>query len=271
MGYIKTIINFFTKKEVYSIIATLAVSYFIYKTLTIILDEIINTGKNSYDKKKKTTITGLFENVAKSIIVLMDALVILNIFGFNVKGMVAGLGITATIIGLALQDTLKDIISGVHIISENYFIVGDIIQFGTFTGTVVEFSLKSTKIRNANGEILIVANRNIMEVKNLYQKEHVVYYDIPCPYEVSVDRVEKIIKTSILGKIKKLDNVDESSVNYLGVNDLSDSCVKYLIAFKCKRDTYWGVKREVNSIILKELNKNKISVPYPQLEVHYEK
>jgi small conductance mechanosensitive channel len=271
MEYIKTIINFFTKKEVYSIIATLAVSYFIYKTLTIILEEIINTGKNSYDKKKKTTITKLFENVAKSIIVLMDVLIILSIFGFNVKGMVAGLGITATIIGLALQDTLKDIINGVHIISENYFIVGDIVQFNTFTGTVIEFSLKSTKIRNACGEVLTIANRNIMEVKNLSQKEHIIYYDIPCPYEVPVDKVEKVIKTGILPKIKKLDNVDETSVNYLGVNDLSDSCVKYLISFQCKRDTFWGVKREVNSIVLKELNKNNISVPYPQLEVHYDK
>ena len=271
MAYIKTIINFITKKEVYSIIATLSVSYFIYKTLTIILDEIINTGKNSYDKKKKTTITSLFENIAKYIILILDILVILSILGINVKGMVAGLGITATIIGLALQDTLKDIINGVHIISENYFIVGDIVQYGTFTGTVVEFGLKSTKIRNASGEILIIANRNIMEVKNLSQKEHVVYYDIPCPYEVTVDRVEKVIKSGILPKIKKLDNVDESSVNYLGVNDLSESCIKYLIAFKCKRDTYWGVKREVNTIVLKELNKNKIKVPYPQLEVHYDK
>lgn len=271
MEYIKTIINFFTKKEVYSLIATVAISYFIYRTLVIILDEIINTGKNSYDKKKKTTITSLFENIAKYTIIILDVLVILSIFGFNVKGLFAGLGITATIIGLALQDTLKDIINGLHIISENYFIVGDIVQYGTFTGTVIEFSLKSTKIRNASGEVLIVANRNIMEVTNLSQKEHVVYYNVMCPYEVSIDKVENVIKKGILPKIKKLDNVDDSSVNYLGVNELSDSCVKYLIAFKCKRDTYWGVKREVNTIVLKELNKNKISVPYPQLEVHHGK
>ena len=61
------------------------------------------------------------------------------------------------------------------------------------------------------------------------------------------------------------------SVKYLGVNELAESCINYLIMFRCKRDTQWQAKRDVNRIIITELNKAKVSVPYPQLEVHYEK
>jgi len=83
--------------------------------------------------------------------------------------------------------------------------------------------------------------------------------------------MENIIKNKILPKVEKVDNIDPDSVKYLGVNELADSCIKYLIIFRCKRDTHWAAKREVNRIIITELNKAKVSVPYPQLEVHYEK
>ncbi len=269
--FLKVILNIITKKEVYGVVITLAVSYFIYKTFTIILEEVINYGKVGYEKKKRNTITNLFRNIAKYIILIIAILTILSIYGVNVKGMIAGLGIAGTIIGLALQDTFKDIINGINIIAENYFVVGDIISYNNFTGEVLEFGLKTTKIKNASGEILIVSNRNIMEITNLSQKEQNVLYNICMPYEQPVENIEKIINQNILPNFKKIANVNAESVKYLGVNDLADSCVKYLISFNCKRDQQWQAKRDANKIVLVEFSKHNISVPYPQLEVHYEK
>jgi len=269
--FLKVIINFLSKKEVYGTIITLSVAYFFYKTIIIILEELINAGKSSYEIKKRTTITKLFKNIVRYVILIIAIIVILSIFGVNVKGIVAGLGVTATIVGLALQDTFKDIINGISIIMENYFVVGDYVTYNNFTGEVIEFGLKSTKIRNANGEVKIVANRNILEIQNLSELKQVVTITIPLPYEEEPDRMEKIIKQNILTKIKRLDNVYKDSVTYLGINELADSSVNYLINFTCKRDTQWQAKRDVNKIILSELQKEKVSIPYPQLEVHYEK
>ena len=271
INFLKVLLNFLTKKEVYGTIVTIAVCYFIYRLITIAMEEVFNQGNNSYEKKKKKTITKLFQNIAKYIMLIIAVLTLLSIYGFNVKGMIAGLGVTATIIGLALQDTFKDIINGINIIMENYFIVGDIVTFGDFTGEVVEFGLKSTKIKNAGGDVLIVANRNIMEIKNISSREHNMMLNIPIPYEEPVEKIEKIITKNILPKVEKVDNVVADSVKYLGVNELADSCINYLIMFRCKRDTQWQAKRDVNRIIITELNKAKVSVPYPQLEVHYEK
>lgn len=268
---IKVILNIITKKEVYGVVVTLAVAYFVYKSATVILDEIINHGKNGYEKKKRRTITNLFQNIIKYFILIVALLIILNIYGINVGAMVASLGIAATIIGLALQDTFKDIINGISIITENYFIVGDIVKYNTFTGEVIEFGLKSTKIKNANGEVLIIANRNILEVTNLSQKEQAVMINIPLPYEQSVEKIEKIIIEEMVPQFSKIENVNPESVKYLGVNELADSCIKYLVLFNCKRDTHWQAKRDANKIILTTLAKHKVSIPYPQLEVHYEK
>lgn len=269
--FLKIFLNIITRKEVYGVVVTFAVAYFIYRTATILLDELINYGKNHYERKKRRTVTNLFQNIIKYFILIVAILVILSIYGINVGAMVASLGIAATIIGLALQDTFKDIINGISIITENYFIVGDIVKYGTFTGEVVEFGIKSTKLKNAQGEVLIVANRNILEITNLSQKEQTVQINIPAPYEVTVEQMEKIIKNDILTEFKKIENVNDNSVQYLGVNELADSCIKYLVQFKCKRETHWQAKRDANKIILNTLAKHKVSIPYPQLEVHYEK
>ncbi len=265
---LKAIINIFTKKEVYGVIITLAISYFVYKTIAIFLEETINSGKGSYELKKRKTITRLFKNIVKYIILISAILTILSIYGVNVKGMITGLGVTATIIGLALQDTFKDIINGISIITENYFIVGDIISYNGFTGEVIEFGLKSTKVKNVNGEVMIIANRNIMEIKNLSQKDQIVQIPIPLPYGEDIDKLEKIIKKEIIPQIEKLENVTQQSVEYLGISELADSSVNYLIQFHCKREKQWALKRMANRVILSTLNKNNVSVPFPQVEVH---
>lgn len=265
---LKTLIGFISRKEVYGVIVTCAIAYFSYKTIGLIFEVSITKGKDLYEKKKRKTIVRLLNNVIKYLTLIIAFIFILSLYGVNVKAMVAGLGITATILGLALQDTFKDIINGMNIILENYFIVGDIVGYNDFTGEVIEFGLKSTKIKNAAGEVLIIANRNIMEVKNISQKENAVTLTIPLPYEQSVDKMEKLINDEILPKFKEIKNVIVDSVVYLGISELADSSVNYMIKFRCKRETHWQAKRDAYGIILRVLDKKKISIPYPQLEVH---
>ena len=267
-NFIKAVLSIISKKEVYGVIVTLAITYFIYNTIAILLEDLINSKKNSYEIKKRKTVTRLFKNIIKYILLILALLTILSIYGVNVKGMVAGLGVTATIIGLALQDTFKDIINGINIITENYFIVGDIISYNGFTGEVIEFGLKSTKLKNINGEVLVIANRNIMEIKNLSKKDQVVQINIPLPYGEDISKLEKIIVNQILPQIDKVENVTQQTVEYLGISELADSSVNYLIQFRCKREKQWATKRSANRIILETLNKNKVSVPFPQVEVH---
>ena len=268
INILKAILNFVTKNEVYGVVLIIAFSYFFYNTIAIILEEVLNRGKSNYEKKKRNTITKLFKNIVKYIIIVIAVLALLSLYGINVKAMVAGLGIAGTIIGLALQDTFKDVIGGVSIILENYFIVGDIVKYNTFSGTVTEFGLRSTKIKNVNGEVLIVANRNIYEIINLSQSTQLVQLELCVAYEEKIDKVEKIIQENILPLFEKIENVTKESAEYLGINALADSCVKYLVQFKCGREKQWQTRRDALKIIKTELDNHNIKIPYPQLEVH---
>ena len=259
---LKGILNILTKKEVYGVIVTMAVSYFLYHTATIILNEIINYGQNHYERKKRRTVTNLFQNIIKYIILIFAVLAIFSIYGVNIGGIVASLGIAATIIGLALQDTFKDIINGISIITENYFIVGDIVQYKTFTGEVIEFGLKSTKIKSSSGEVMVIANRNILELVNLSQKEQTVSIDIAIGYTTDTKQVEKVITKKILPKLETIANINKNSIEYKGVNEIASTHIKYLVQFTCVRDKQVQAKRDANRIILDELAASNISPKY---------
>ena len=116
---LKKILDILTKREIIGVIITIILSVFIYEIIVMFLTKVINKGKTEYEQKKRKTITKLFQNLAKYVIMIIAILIILSIYGVNVKGMIAGLGITATILGLALQDTFKDIINGINIILES--------------------------------------------------------------------------------------------------------------------------------------------------------
>ena len=84
----------------------------------------------------------------------------MQINGINVTSLVAGLGILSAIVGLALQDVIKDIVTGLRIVSEHYFGVGDVIMYEDIEGEVIELSIRSTTIRNINNdEITTISNR----------------------------------------------------------------------------------------------------------------
>ena len=171
-------------------------------------------------------------------------------------------------IEMELQDTFKDIISGISIIFENYFIVGDVVSYNDFTGEVIEFNLKSTKIKNANGEVLSVANRNIMEIKNISQKDQTIILNLRMRYEDSVDKVEKVIINDIIPAIQALESVNEGTAEYMGISELAETCVRYQLKFKCEKETQWQAKRDANKIILKEMRRHNLSFAYPKMEVH---
>lgn len=267
MKGLKNILNILTIKEVYEIIIIVIIGLIIYNLASIIFEKIIIAGKTEFERKKRKTIVSLFQNIFKYIVIICIVLFSLQLYGYNIKALVAGLGIVATVLGLALQDTIKDFISGITIIIENYYVTGDIVKYNDFVGEVIELSLKSTKIKSFSGEVLILANRNINEIVNLSQKEANILINIPIPYEADIDKVENMIIKDIIPKCQELKEVIKDKVLYLGIDELQDSSIYYLISVRCKQEKRWQVKREVLKIILKEMSKKKLSVPYNKIEV----
>ena len=268
MDKLEKVFKLLSKKEVYGPIVIVIISLIVYNIGKIIIDKIFTSGKNTYEVKKRRTVISIIKSIYKYSLVLIMIIFILNLYGINVKSLVAGVGIAGALIGLALQDTLKDIISGIAIVMENFYVVGDYVKVDDFTGQVVEFSLKSTKIRNFNGETLVFANRGMEKVINISQKSAKLIIDIPTAYEEKSDKVEKVLK-SLVEEIKTMKGIFEANTKYLGLSKFGASEVIYTIQVECAQDSQWQTKRDILKMIKDRYEKEKIKIPYTQVEVHH--
>ena len=81
------------------------------------------------------------------------------------------------------------------------------VKYNNFSGEVIELSLKCTKIKSFDGEVLTIANRNVVEIINLSQKEAHVMISIPVAYEENIEDVEKVINDVILPESNNIEDV----------------------------------------------------------------
>ena len=225
--------EFIISNRLFSPIIIIVASIVIYNVIVIIVNKGITKENPNLELKKRNTLIELFKSVSKYIIIFIAFVLILNVYEIDTTSFITGLGIAGIVIGLALQDAIKDIIGGINIILENYYVIGDIVKFGDFTGTVIEFGLKSTKIHAKSGEVLIVANRKVDQIINLSQKKATVTVEVPTSHEASSKKVKKVLE-KVLIEIKKLDDVEASGCEYLGVDRTDAKSVIYTFRIKCE-------------------------------------
>ena len=254
-------------KEVYGVLLIIVIAFIVYKLFNILVNKSINRSKTPLERKRKQTVYNLIKNIIKYIVFAIAVIIILDLYGINVTSLVASLGVASAVGALALQDTLKDIISGTTIIMDNYYVVGDYVQYQDFFGEVIELGLKSTKIMDFDGRVLSVANRNIDSIINLSQKVASVLITIPTAYEAKTDKVEKVLK-EVVEEIKKWETMDESKTAYIGITKLADSSVNYGIRFYCSPGKKYQYERDIYKLVKNKYEQNGIKIPYNQIEVH---
>jgi len=244
-------------------IVLIIISVILYKVVVFFISKGERSNADSKANKKVKTYIRLIKNVLLYVFIVITVLLILQINGINVSSLLAGVGIMGAVIGLAIQDWLKDIIRGTSILSDNYFSVGDIIRYNGVEGKVVVIGLKTTKMQELKtGYIKSIANRKIEEVDIVSNN---IYINVPMPYETQINVAENAID-DMLVEINKLENVQNCM--YKGINELADSSIKYLIEITCNPQNKLQVNRDALRIILLTMANHKIEVPYNQIDVH---
>lgn len=259
------ILKFLTYKKIYGILFVVAGGYLVYKCSGIIFEKIINAGKDELEKKRRNTIVKLFQSISRYVVFILIILIVLELNGINTRSLLAGLGIVGAVLGLALQDTVKDLINGITIILDNFYVVGDIIDYEGFVGEVIEIGLKTTKIKAVTGQVKVVSNRNITEVVNISQKNACFTIEVPTAYEDKIEKVEKTLN-EVAEEVKTLKDIRDCQ--FLGIEKFADSSINYSLRVWCKRGTQWDMNRIVLKMIKQAYDKNKLTIPYKQIEVH---
>jgi small conductance mechanosensitive channel len=263
------IFGFHIPKNIFVSIVIVLVSILLYVIAALIIGKITRREKKK-GNKRRTTLLILVRKIIKYVILVLAIVTILNTFKVNTTALVTSIGAVSLVIGLAFQDLLKDMLVGMAIIFEEQFNIGDIIKVGDFKGEVVSFSLKSTRIKSLTGEVKIIANREITSVINYSNNKNTIITKINVAYEEDNRKVEDILKKVC----QKMTDESEGKLEYSlidGIEALDDSSVVYSIKVLANAEDALTIKRDVLKHVKEEFDKQKIKIPYMQVEVHNEK
>jgi len=242
-----------------------------------IIDTLIVVGMTELgDKSKKRineSLLQFFHSILKIVIVVGTLLVVLASWGVEIGPLLAGLGVAGLGVAFALQSTLSNVFGGVSMLLDKSINVGDIVKLDADTGgTILKINLRSTKIRTFDNELIIVpngklANSNIQNIALPDPKTRVVV-PFGVAYGADIEKVKKIIMKEIV-KVKNYVDNPEPAVRFI---EMADSTLKFKAYFYVNTfDIRLSSLDEANTRIYNALNKNKIEIPFPQMDVHLKK
>lgn len=259
----------------YSVILIILFSWMAYK---ILKDVLIAWGKK-YAEKTETTlddlILPLFEKVGIVAIVAIAIIAILNMSGVDVTLLMAGMGVAGLVIAFAAQETLSNFISGMFLLTDRPFKVGDMIlmENGDYC-RVEQIGMRSTKLYNTfDHDMIVIPNNKIANEKvvNLTAPDRRmrVKIAIGVGYKTDIQKAKRImleIANSTPGII-----TEEDFKPIVRLSDFHDSAIQLrMFAWVHKLDEQWKVAGEIREGIITRFRKEGIEIPFPQRVIHME-
>ena len=219
--------------------------------------------------RKAKTISALIRSLIKYAIIIAIICIILVVWGVDVIGIVAGVGVLTLIIGLGCQSLIQDVISGIFIVFDDYFAVGDTVIIDGFRGTIVDVGLKTTKLQDFGGNIKSITNSSIATVVNMSRLRSVASVTLSVSYNEDVERVEALIIQEIEALKEKVPNIIEGPW-YKGIDNISASSIDFLVIAFVSEDNRFQVTRDLKREFYLCFKRNNVQIPYNQITVNPE-
>lgn len=230
----------------------------------IIVYKIFSVNTKISEKKRKT-IANLISNVIIIFFMVVGLTFILQSFGINTSSFVASLGVFSLVIGLALQDLLKDIFSGILIVLEGQYSIGDWVEVDGFKGEVVASSLRTTRLKAYTGETKIISNRQIMQLINYSLEKNTIIIDVGVAYDTDLNQAKDVLK-QLAEKLISEHKI--KTMDYLGVQTLDNSSIVLRVISQIDYSQKYTTERLIKEEIVQAFKQGRIEIPYQQVVVH---
>jgi small-conductance mechanosensitive channel len=245
-------------------------------TFSFLISRIINVSMFGLAKSKRRfdRPPGLINKLITFIIYIIAIFVILSYYQLDITPMIAGVGLGALAIGLALQSTLSNFFAGVHLLSDKPINVGDFIELDEkTTGVVEDIGWRSTRIKMLTDNLLIIPNGKLAEsnIINYSLPKQDLSVWVPCgvSYESDLEHVEKVtlevlkeIQQSVDGAVKDFEPVfryrefGDSNINFIAVLRVSDPMKRFV------------VRNEFIKALKKRFDKENIEISWPIVKIY---
>jgi len=220
-------------------------------------------------ERRGHTISQLLRSVGRLLVIAIALLLTFNVF-IDIGPILAGAGILGLAVSFGAQSLVKDFLSGFFILFENQFAIGDVIEAGGKSGTVEKMTLRVVVLRDLKGTMHIVPNSEIKVVSNMTRGWSRAVVDVGITYEEDIDRALAVVRDEAaqFSTDKMWGAQLDGPLEVPGIESLGDSAVVIRTLIKTQPGSQWTVAREFRRRLKKRLDREGISIPYPQRRVH---
>ena len=227
--------------------------------------------KVSKGKKRSETVASLTISVIKVVGSIATIVWVLSVMGVDIGTIFASLGIMSLIIGFGVQSLIEDCVTGLFIIFEGLYNIGDIIVLDSFRGTVEKITLRTTTIKDTGGNLQVINNSDIRNVQNRSAIESLAVCDIGITYEADIREVEAIVLPEMERLYAENQDVFLEAPKYAGVQTLDASSVVLRFTVKTLEANYFPATRRLNREMKCLFDDKGIEIPFNQIVVHQAK
>ncbi len=213
------------------------------------------------------TICRLINSFLKYAVLIGMVYYCLVLLGISAVTLLASAGILALAISFGAQSLVSDIVSGLFIIFEGDFRVGDIVMIGDWRGTVLEIGIRTTKIEEPAQNVKVIRNSDVTNVINMTKKLSFVNVNYAIEYNESLEHVETILAKELPKIAERLPAIVNGPF-YKGVAAWSDSSVDLRINMSCKESDRFQLERDFNREMRLLFERYDINIPFPQVVVN---
>jgi len=212
--------------------------------------------------QRTKTIASVLDNFATWAISITALVMVLSELGINVGALIAVSTVLGAAIGFGAQSLVKDLLSGIFIVFEDQYGVGDWVEIGTVSGEVERVGLRVTEVRDIHGTLWFVRNGEVIQVGNASQEWAAALLDFPFAYENDVDQVQQIIQDTA-NEMRKSEQWSKDMIadaDIWGMQHVSGEQFVIRVSMRTLPNRQWGVSRELRKRCKQTFDKQNIGL-----------
>lgn len=240
----------------------LIISYFISKWVSKGVQKLIG------NRVSQVSVRKLIGKASSALVVIGGLFIALNVLELDdtVQAIIAGAGVSGLVIGLALQGTLSNTLSGIHLSFRKMVSVGDWVETNGYEGEIIAIDLNKFILREADNNTVIIPNKLIMDnpLKNYgLTKTMRVIINCGVGYESDLEHVREVAKQAIVDNFKQIGSKDDVEFYY---REFGDSSINFMLRFYYNIEN--GIQKLINTseaiiVLKKAFDKEGINIPFP--------
>jgi len=217
-------------------------------------------------KQRAQALGTVLKSVASLAVYMTGIMMALAEFGISLGPLIAGAGIVGIAIGFGAQALVQDFLSGIFMLVEDQYGVGDIIDVGDAGGVVEEIKLRTTRLRDVNGTVWYIPNGEIRRIGNKSQQwaravlDIEVAYDTDIPFAISV--IKETADTVWRDQLESATVLEEPEI--WGIEAFGSSAIAIRLVLKVEPGEQWATAREVRKRLKIAFDEHGIEIPFPQ-------